>query len=239
MQKQVADYWYGVEQRDGGIIRIRELHIDPYSSGDIWMVPGSKRDLIFDTGTGIVSLEAFVSSISGKPKVAVASCYYYDHAGGLYAFDERACHHLEAELIRDVPVPETFDAITDAEFSALPYPDFKAADYRQRGCEATVVLHDGDVIDLGDRKLEVLHIPGRTPGSIALFDRDNGYLLGGETAFIDPERREFPPEDNDMYLRSLARLAKLPVKKVFGGHYGSFLPERLQELAATEAGRYS
>ena len=36
-------------------------------------------------------------------------------------------------------------------------------------------LDDGHVFDLGDRKFDVIHIPGHSPGSIALHDR-HGYL---------------------------------------------------------------
>ena len=236
---RVAESWYGVEEYPSNISRIRELHIDPYASGDIWIVSGSTRDLIFDTGTGIVSPAAFVSSLSDKPKIAVASCYYYDHAGGLYAFEERACHRLESELVNSPPIPNTFLPITEDELLQLPYPHFKVEQYHQQGCEPTVIIEDGDIIDLGNRKLEVIHIPGRTPGSIALFEHETGFLFGGETAFIDPENRDFPPEDTEGYIHSLTRLAELPAKKVFGGHYGVFHHRYLKELAKKEVGRYS
>ena len=42
-------------------------------------------------------------------------------------------------------------------------------------------LSDGDVIDLGGRLLDVIHIPGHTMGSVLLLDRDTRVLLSGDT----------------------------------------------------------
>ena len=53
--KPVAEFWYAVEACDNAIIRFREAHIDCYAVGDIWLVRGRDRDLVIDTGSGIVS----------------------------------------------------------------------------------------------------------------------------------------------------------------------------------------
>jgi glyoxylase-like metal-dependent hydrolase (beta-lactamase superfamily II) len=48
----------------------------------------------------------------------------------------------------------------------------------------TVPMHplwDNEIIDLGGRTLEVIHIPGHTPGSIALLDRDARFLIAGDS----------------------------------------------------------
>ncbi len=39
--KPVAEFWYGIQPQDHEIIRFREIHIDPYAVGDIWLVRGS------------------------------------------------------------------------------------------------------------------------------------------------------------------------------------------------------
>ena len=41
-------------------------------------------------------------------------------------------------------------------------------------------LKEGDVVDLGSYRFEVLHTPGHSPGHISLFDRDTGVLFGGD-----------------------------------------------------------
>ena len=42
-------------------------------------------------------------------------------------------------------------------------------------------IRTGDEIDLGGRTLEVLEVPGHTPGSIALLDRTHRFLISGDT----------------------------------------------------------
>ena len=41
-------------------------------------------------------------------------------------------------------------------------------------------VFEGDLIDLGDRELEIIHIPGHTPGSITVLDRKNRCIIGGD-----------------------------------------------------------
>ena len=237
MNKPVADLWFGVELCDGGVVHIRETHIDQWAAGDIWLIGGSDRDLVFDSGTGLMPLEPLVSLLSDKPKLAIAYCHYYDHAGGMSGFDNTACHHLESELLASAP--DRGYGLVEEEFYALPYDGFRVTDYRQKVVTPTRLLEEGDTLDLGNRELTVLHIPGRTPGSIALWEEATGFLFGGETAFIDPLGREFPPEQSvELYETSLKRLANLPVKKVFGGHFGAFWPDQLDRLIRLEVGRY-
>ena len=236
MGKPVADIWYGVEPCEGDVTHVRETHIDQWAAGDIWLIHGADRDLVFDTGTGLKSPEPVMSMLSANPKVAVASCYYYDHAGGMYAFQDRACHRLEAAAIAHPPGNE--ESLWDEELYALPSAGFSAGDYSQKPADPTHLLEDGDIIDLGNRRFEVLHIPGRTPGSVALWEEESGFLFGGETAFVDPAGRDFPPEDTSDYEDSLKRLGSLPVKKIFGGHYGMFGPDQLARLIESEIGRY-
>lgn len=66
---------------------------------------------------------------------------------------------------------------------------------------------DGDVIDLGERKLEIIHMPGHTPGSIAVLDVKNRRLFGGDpiqdgSIFMFGAQREMHG-----YRHSLKRLA--------------------------------
>ena len=237
MSKPVADLWYGVEPCDGNIIHIRETHIDQWAAGDIWLICGTDRNIVFDTGTGIMPLEPLVNRLSNKPKLAIACCHYYDHAGGMYQFEDSACHYLESELVAK-PQGGT-ESQFEEEFFALPYEDYQASKYVQEAASPTRLLHDGDLIDLGDRSLEVLHIPGRTPGSIALWEESTGYLFGGETVFLDPSFHDFLPEQSiEKYENSLKKLLEFPVKKIFGGHYGTFSADQLMNLVEQETGRY-
>jgi glyoxylase-like metal-dependent hydrolase (beta-lactamase superfamily II) len=231
----VAEFWYAVEYCDNGILRLREAWIDPYLAGNIWLVRGRDRDLLIDSGTGIVSPRPVVEAIvAGKPLLAVALNSFYDHAGGLHFFDDRACHRLAAAAIAD-PTPKTSLSsiyVRDAMLRALPHAGFRAADYVMRGAPPTRLLADGDVIDLGDRSFQVLHLPGVWPDCIGLWEAATGGLFTGDALYDDPDAaRRFDPRDRAAFRDSLRRMQALPVRAVYPGHFDRFDRARLMALA--------
>lgn len=68
-------------------------------------------------------------------------------------------------------------------------------------------LWDGDVVDLGNRTLEVIALPGHTPGSLAFLDQRSGMLFSGDP--IQRDGRIFcfgPMRSMAAYIASLVRL---------------------------------
>ena len=237
MNLPVADIWYGIEPVADGIVRLHEAHVDPYLSGDIWLVRGRDADLVVDTGAGILPLAPVVEAITGRAATGVALCYFFDHSGGLYSFDERACHAIDAQALADGK--DAVEAYLCPEMvSALPWAGYDVMKYRLVTRPTTRVVEEGDVFDLGDRRLEVLHTPGRSGGSICLWEPATGFLFTSDTLLDDPLDRDFPPEDPAAFGTSLERLARLPVKRVLAGHYGGFDKVRMLELIRSERKRY-
>ena len=82
--------------------------------------------------------------------------------------------------------------------------------YRENGGQGTIIpVKEGDIIDLGDRPLEVIVIPGHTPGSIALLDIKNRVLYSGDTVqsgiiFMFGKNRNM-----DTFIESLKKLEKI------------------------------
>jgi hydroxyacylglutathione hydrolase len=76
--------------------------------------------------------------------------------------------------------------------------------------ESDLVRHDsGDLVELGDVAIELIHTPGHTPGSQCFLVRDR--LVTGDTLFVDGCGRVDLPGGNAGELReSLRKLAKLP-----------------------------
>jgi glyoxylase-like metal-dependent hydrolase (beta-lactamase superfamily II) len=83
---------------------------------------------------------------------------------------------------------------------------------------ADLVLAEGNVLEAGSERLEVLHTPGHTPGGICLLGA--GHLLSGDTLFsASVGRTDFPGGDMAAMRRSIARLAGLPDDtRVHPGH---------------------
>ena len=114
--------------------------------------------------------------------------------------------------------------------TAIPEAGYDVTAFSVPGAPPTVVLDEGDVIDLGDRAFEVLHLPGHSPGSIGLWDADSGVLFSGDAVYDGPLLDEIPGADLAAYVRTMEMLHDLPVEVVHAGHDPSFGRERLREL---------
>jgi glyoxylase-like metal-dependent hydrolase (beta-lactamase superfamily II) len=245
----VAEAWYEVQEVEDGIALIKELPLHDFACGNIWLVRGSERALLVDTGTGLGPLRATVKAVTDRPIVAFATAGYYDHAGGLHQFDSRLAHRLEADRIAN-PSPRRVVSeryLTRRAFKALPEGGFDPGAYEMRGCTPTRLVEDGDTIDIGDRRFEVVHFPGVTAGTSGLFEQETGILFTGEALSYDSGHvyDGEPPDysddaDRPAFRASLERMLKLPVTRVYPGHYGTFSGVRLREIVADYlAGRTS
>ncbi|MQY25513.1 MBL fold metallo-hydrolase [Nocardia aurantia] len=84
--------------------------------------------------------------------------------------------------------------------------------------EVTRTLADGEILDLGDRRFEVLHTPGHAPDALCLFDRASGTLLSGDTVLTAAHWLHGPGADPAAFAASTARLAGLPIRRILPAH---------------------
>jgi glyoxylase-like metal-dependent hydrolase (beta-lactamase superfamily II) len=240
----VAERWFRTQQVTEDVVLLVEDHLDTFFESNVWHVRGRQRDLVVDTGNGIGDLRPALEPFAGdRPVVAVATHDHFDHIGGLHAFDERWCHEADAGGIRE-PVglalrredfrPGLEDEIRwygyeppERVITALPSESFDVAGWRTTPTEPTRLVVEGDVVDLGDRAFEVLHVPGHTAGSIALWDRAGGMLFTGDTAALDDP---LYAEDEEAFVASLVRLRELSVELVCAGHSRPFGRDELRSL---------
>lgn len=120
--------------------------------------------------------------------------------------------------------------VTDDIFEALPDVPYCSTTYAVKAAPATRLLEDGDVIDLGDRRVEVIHTPGHSPGGIALWEAATGVLISGDIIYDGPLIEDTYHADAGDYVRSMQRLLRLPVRVVHGGHFPSFSGARLHDM---------
>lgn len=235
MQIATPESWYETRPVGDGITWIFEPFIKEYYRCNIWHVRGRDRDLLIDSGMGVVSLRAQVAALAERPVLAVASHTHFDHIGTHHEFAERAVHPAEADILAHPTRANTYAdyyVADDSIFTALPPGDWHAQRYDVPAAPAQTLLDEGDVVDTGDRSFEVIHLPGHSPGSIALYEKARGILFAGDVIY-DGELAydESDAEKMRQYVASMKRVLELPVRVVHGGHYPSFGRDRLREIA--------
>lgn len=84
----------------------------------------------------------------------------------------------------------------------------------------SVLLEDGDVLDIGALHFHLLHTPGHSPGSICLYEPDQQLLFSGDTLFHNGYgRTDLPGGSEEEMWKSLVRLSGLPPQlHLFPGH---------------------
>jgi glyoxylase-like metal-dependent hydrolase (beta-lactamase superfamily II) len=248
MTMMIADHWFDRKRIDDDITMLWEPHVVPLLRCNIWHIRGRDRDLLIDTGMGIGSLKEAARDLLQKAVTAVATHVHADHIGGHHEFDDCIIHHSEAVGLRHATgdytlMGDDFDP-TDLSgrsapgyeptigpmITAIPYAGYDLRSFRVHPASVTRTVEEGDVVDLGDRSFEVLHLPGHSRGCIGLWEKSTGILFSGDSVYDGPLLDELPGSNIPDYVRTMERLRDLPVRVVHAGHDPSFGRERLIEL---------
>jgi glyoxylase-like metal-dependent hydrolase (beta-lactamase superfamily II) len=243
-----ADPWFVVDRVGDGVALVTEPHVHPFLRCNVWHVQGRDRDLVVDTALGLAPLRGVVPVVEGRDVLAVATHVHGDHVGGMHEFEHRAIHEAEVDelaapgivcvdisLYGDGDIGPYRDAgyeFGDLLIDAVPPGGLVAAVLERDGAPPTEILREGDVVDLGDRAFEVLHLPGHSPGSIGLWEQATGVLFSGDAVYDGPLLDEIDGAEVQAYVATMRRLEQLPVTVVHGGHETSFGRDRLQTLCA-------
>jgi glyoxylase-like metal-dependent hydrolase (beta-lactamase superfamily II) len=233
--------WFDVRELEPGVHLVGEPgHVNSF------LVQGKTSAVLLDTGLGVANIRTVAEELTDKPLLVVNSHYHFDHTGGNQLFDQIAIHREGADLLQQ-PAPDglaeaymeytrrlleawgPYKEADDLYFHLLtverlirPLPaGFEPKRYKIVPTRATRLLEEGDVLDLGGRRLEVLHTPGHSPDCICLLDRDNGLLFGGDTINTGPVYAQLEESDLQKFADSTARLAAMrdDVRRVFVCHF--------------------
>jgi glyoxylase-like metal-dependent hydrolase (beta-lactamase superfamily II) len=251
-----AEDWFAVRELEPGIHLLCEPpHVNSY------LIAGTEQAVLFDTGMGISDIRTVVCGLTDLPIRVVNSHHHFDHIGGNQLFSGGAIHEAGAELVQQeipaewlemymvyvegmlahVPAFEKLDRTYfrlltgDTTPRPLP-PEFNPKEWRIVPTAPTQVLRDGDELDIGGRKLHVMHTPGHTVDGICLLDDASGALFGGDTIMAGPIYTHLPTGEVADLARSARRLAtdlRGEVKTIYCQHMLRYSVDQafLQEVA--------
>ena len=235
MSRPVCESWFSTQKISDRLYLITEPHYCWSNRANLWLIKGQTQDLLLATGLGVSSLRRYIASLLDKPLLAIASHIHFDHAGGMHEFDHRAIHAAEASALR---MGDDFEAlcskgqgwIQQDHFDCSPYDGFTVDTYTLNPAEPTQILNDGDVLDLGDRAFEVLHLPGHSPGCIALYDPQAKELFSGDVVYDGELLDGLHCSHIPTYLKTFERLERLSVETMYPGHYSIVGNARYRQL---------
>ncbi|WP_138936246.1 MBL fold metallo-hydrolase [Roseovarius arcticus] len=233
MTDLIAKDWFKARQLDDGITHIHEIHVANWLRCNIWHVKGRDRDLIIDTGMGLRPMIKEIAQLSERPITAIMTHSHFDHAGGMHEFADRCGHANEAQIIA---APTATNTVADSgyvraeTFAMLPWKGFSHETYEVKPAPLTQLLDEGDIVDLGDRIFHVFHLPGHSPGSIALYEKATGILFSGDVIYDGALIDDLYHSEAEVLSQSHARLRELPISTVHAGHFASFGQARMHAL---------
>lgn len=224
--------WYELQRMDDGLSRIREIHVAPWMRCNMWLIHGRDRNLLVDTGMGLKPLKAEIVELGQRPVAAICTHCHFDHIGCAHEFDMRLGHRSEAaeHEAPDLDRSCARNWIGAELLTALPYAGYDLRSYALTPAPLTGYLDEGDVLDTGDRVFNVFHLPGHSPGSIALYESATRTLFSGDAVYDGQLIDNAWHSDPEAYELSLRRLKELPIDVVHAGHEASFGRERLHAL---------
>ena len=193
----------------------------------VYLYQEADKVSIFDSGmeTHAERILGEVAALGRRPediRQIVVSHHHPDHAGSLAELAERSgasvlAHELDAPVVRgevEGPPPVLPDAEKEVfEGIAADVPPLRPTHVDRE-------LADGDEIEL-DGGAQVVHVPGHTAGSIALYLPKRRLLLCGDAAVCDPEGRLIVGMfnvDTEQARQSFRRLAELDFEVACFGH---------------------
>lgn len=226
--------WFKTYKVGEGVFAIAE----PYNYQEIisYLILGDNKALLFDTGMGMGSIAGVAKELTKLPITVLNSHTHYDHIGGNHEFENILAMNTQYTIERSekgIEHSRVSHEVTPEALCLDKLPGLDTANYYIKPFQISRLITDEYVIDLGNRTLEVISVPGHTPDAISLYDKTQGYLFTGDTFYEGPIWLFDPETDLTSYQESIQRLLDRTsdLKTLFPAHNTPIAkPERLVAL---------
>lgn len=214
------DEWFTIENIDEATYAISEY--GHWEKVYCYLLIGETSALLIDTGLGIGNIKNEIDKLTELPVTVVTTHVHWDHIGGHELFNEICVHKNDAEWLKNgIPVPLNVikKNVIAEPFRKKPPIEFNIDNYKIYTGEPNRILSDNDIIDIGSRKLRVIHTPGHSPGHICLFEEGRGYLYTGDLVYKGTLYAFYPSTDPVLFKRSVDKISSLKgIKKILPAH---------------------
>ncbi len=200
---------------------------DSYGSNSYLVV--DKKTALIDAGIDSSRIAEKIEELGVGLDFLINTHCHFDHIGGNRLLKERfgpkiAMHEIDADAIRKNKKATLYEMID----ACVP---LTLVDIRLSG---------GDILNLGKTRLEVIHTPGHTMGSICLYEPGSRSLFSGDTVFSGGVGRADMGGDWEELGQSIRALVKLTeergIETIYPGHGPADCGDSIEETYNTYFG---
>ncbi len=204
--------------------------VDGVNGGNVYLIVNGDKLTLIDTGfvRSAEKIESYIEKLGFQPS-AVSSItlthYHIDHTANAKTLKEKtgakvAVHEADADFVTHKKSPPRPKGLLSRAIGIV-----KAA-----LVEPDIVLKDDDNIE----GLQVVHVPGHTPGSIALLDAQRKVMFVGDAVFFADGKVEAPDEkftwDMGQAAESIGKMAEIDFEVMLSGHKESLMSEASKKV---------
>lgn len=209
--------WFTVEKIDENTFALSEYgHWEkPHS----YLLIGSEKALLIDSGLGIDNIYEQALKLTEKSLELITTHAHWDHIGGHKYFSRILVHENEKPWLEEkfpLPLKIVKESLTSRPCE-LPQ-GFNIDDYEIFKGPVAGTVKDGDLINLGNRIIKVIHTPGHSPGHICLFEEEKGYLFSGDLIYKGTLYAFYPSTNPYEFMLSVKKIRELSIKRILPGH---------------------
>ena len=223
--------WFNTTEIDSGIYLTTEDYYYAGNRSNIWLVRGTSRDVLIDSGLGVCNLRTHLEKLrlldEHRECTLICTHSHFDHSGGAHHFDHVLIHQDDYDGLLNGDPSATLNWSHSSHYHQPPYPNFVATEYRVPPTRCSPIAN-GHRVNLGadGDEIEIIHVPGHTPGSIvcyyprkrALFTGDFVYDCGHGSSLYDWTERASIPD----YIKSakymIHWLDEHEIDNIYPGH---------------------
>lgn len=181
-----TDDWFETEHLAPFTYRITEGQ--GYLPCNTYLVGDGEHWVTIDAGLGIGDLRSHVEALAGSVPRLILTHRHWDHIGAANQFPDVAISEREQE---DGVVTTTTKTPTGVDLAARfverwaemgkDFPNgFDPEQYSIKPVEGVTPLSPEEIIDVGSKHLEIVPIPGHSPGQLALLDRETSICFAAD-----------------------------------------------------------